>query len=82
MNRITTVNEAVHLAKQKLLGINLPAAYSRIAGIAICDAIDLLQAVEDAWAREEAEQARKAQEAPEIEMTADEIPAGEAEDAD
>lgn len=62
--KIRTVDEAVELAKVKLLQISLPAGLSRSVGLPINEAIDLLQAVQDAWAREDA--AQQAQEEPEI----------------
>ena len=77
--KIRTVDEAVELAKVKLLQINLPAGLSRSVGLPINEAIDLLQAVQDAWAREDAEHAA-AQETEEPEITIEPIgeEAGEA----
>ena len=56
---VSTVEEAVEVAKQKLLAINIPAGLARAVGAPINDAIDLLQVVQDAWARDAAEQAAK-----------------------
>lgn len=61
--KVGTVDEAVQLAKEKLMGISLPAGLSRSVGLPINEAIDILQAVQDAWARDAAEEAKKAAQA-------------------
>ena len=54
--KIETVEQAVEAAKRRLLSVTVPAGLARTIGVPVCDAIDLLQSIQDAWEREAAEQ--------------------------
>lgn len=75
--KIGTVDEAVEMAKVKLLQINVPAGLSRSVGLPINEAIDLLQAVQDAFARDDAERKAKEHDQPEPLFPEDDAQAGE-----
>ncbi len=58
--RIISVEEAVAMAKDKLMCIAVPAGLSRQIGIPIEDAMGMLQKVQDAWMRDDLEAKAKA----------------------
>ena len=59
--RTITVEEAVAMAKDKLMCIAVPAGLSRQIGLPIEEVIGMLQDVQDAWMREKLERNKKAE---------------------
>ena len=57
--RILTTDEVVQMAKEKLMNISVPAGLSRAIGLPINEAIEMLQEVQNAWARDEEESRMK-----------------------
>ena len=52
--RELTAEQVVEMAKSKLLQIYVPAGLSRSIGMPICEAVDMLTKLQEAWALDDA----------------------------
>lgn len=62
--RELTAEQVVEMAKSKLLQIYVPAGLSRSIGMPICEAVDMLTKLQEAWALDDARRNAEQQKEP------------------